>query len=214
MACGCGGGRLGLGAGGAEVQRASGEKGEGGDCRHYDLDALHGQPPVMRQDGRAQRQQRYRDAHTDYRRHNPRHAPAHRHRRLLRRRRRALLPHHLHRRRRAPRRRTRIPRCRCTRLRSPTTWSCIYKRRLGRRGRADARLGREAAGMGADFLICPDNTIHQALPYIVPRSPLPWLHIAEVVAARGQGTRLPTCGADGHSLAGGEVYPGSLRARN
>lgn len=40
------------------------------------------------------------------------------------------------------------------------------------------------AKMGADFLICPDNTIHQALPYVVPRSPLPWLHIAEV-AARG-----------------------------
>jgi aspartate racemase len=45
------------------------------------------------------------------------------------------------------------------------------------------------AGMGADFLICPDNTIHQALPFIRARSPLPWLHIAEVVkaevAARG-----------------------------
>ena len=39
------------------------------------------------------------------------------------------------------------------------------------------------ARSGADFLICPDNTIHQALPLIVPQSPLPWLHIAEVVAA-------------------------------
>src|ERR1700691_6019612 len=39
------------------------------------------------------------------------------------------------------------------------------------------------AKIGADFLICPDNTIHQALPYIESRSPLPWLHIAEVVAA-------------------------------
>ena len=26
---------------------------------------------------------------------------------------------------------------------------------------------------GADFLICPDNTIHQALPHVLPRSPLP-----------------------------------------
>ena len=45
------------------------------------------------------------------------------------------------------------------------------------------------AKIGADFLICPDNTIHQALPYVEPRSPLPWLHIARVVdaevAARG-----------------------------
>ncbi|HEY2364643.1 MAG TPA: aspartate/glutamate racemase family protein, partial [Candidatus Angelobacter sp.] len=34
---------------------------------------------------------------------------------------------------------------------------------------------------GADFLICPDNTIHEALPFVLPRSPLPWLHIAEEV---------------------------------
>jgi aspartate racemase len=34
---------------------------------------------------------------------------------------------------------------------------------------------------GADFLICPDNTIHQALPYIEETSPLPWLHIADAV---------------------------------
>ena len=38
------------------------------------------------------------------------------------------------------------------------------------------------AKAGADFLICPDNTIHQALPFIEARSPLPWLHIAEIVA--------------------------------
>ena len=37
--------------------------------------------------------------------------------------------------------------------------------------------------VGADFLICPDNTIHQALPRVVRRSPLPWLHIAEEVAS-------------------------------
>ena len=40
------------------------------------------------------------------------------------------------------------------------------------------------ASIGADFLICPDNTIHQALAHIETRSPLPWLHIAEVVAAQ------------------------------
>lgn len=39
------------------------------------------------------------------------------------------------------------------------------------------------AEAGADFLICPDNTIHQAFPYVEPTSPLPWLHIAEVAAA-------------------------------
>jgi aspartate racemase len=30
------------------------------------------------------------------------------------------------------------------------------------------------ARIGADFLICPDNTIHQALPLIANSSPLPW----------------------------------------
>jgi aspartate racemase len=39
------------------------------------------------------------------------------------------------------------------------------------------------AAIGADFLICPDNTFHQGLPYIEARSPLPWLHIVDVVVA-------------------------------
>jgi aspartate racemase len=36
---------------------------------------------------------------------------------------------------------------------------------------------------GADLLICPDNTAHQAIDLVRDRSPLPWLHIAEEVAA-------------------------------
>src|SRR5215472_18138193 len=28
------------------------------------------------------------------------------------------------------------------------------------------------AGIGADFLICPDNTIHRVMPIVYPRSPL------------------------------------------
>lgn len=42
------------------------------------------------------------------------------------------------------------------------------------------------SSIGADFLICPDNTIHQALPLVEPRSPLPWLHIAEVVVSEAK----------------------------
>jgi len=41
------------------------------------------------------------------------------------------------------------------------------------------RSAGKLARIGAEFLICPDNTIHQALPFIESRSPLPWLHIAE-----------------------------------
>lgn len=36
---------------------------------------------------------------------------------------------------------------------------------------------------GADFLICPDNTIHQAMQFVEGRCGTPWLHIAEVAAA-------------------------------
>jgi aspartate racemase len=35
---------------------------------------------------------------------------------------------------------------------------------------------------GAEFLICPDNTIHQAYDRVQGKSPLPWLHIADEVA--------------------------------
>src|SRR5256885_14640405 len=44
---------------------------------------------------------------------------------------------------------------------------------------------------GADFLICPDNTIHEAFDLIEHRSPRPWMHIAQEVAneARRHGCR-------------------------
>ena len=70
------------------------------------------------------------------------------------------------------------------------------------------------ARIGADFLICPDNTIHQALPFVESRSPLPWLHIADTVAdqalARGF-RRLAITGTKW--LVESDVYPGRLTAR-
>jgi aspartate racemase len=67
---------------------------------------------------------------------------------------------------------------------------------------------------GADFLICPDNTIHQALPYVLPRSPLPWLHIAEVVAAEAAARGFRRIGVTGTRwLVDSEVYPEKLAAR-
>jgi aspartate racemase len=42
------------------------------------------------------------------------------------------------------------------------------------------------AAVGADFLIAPCNTIHQAIEHVIPRSPLPWLHIATAVVAEAQ----------------------------
>jgi aspartate racemase len=70
------------------------------------------------------------------------------------------------------------------------------------------------AKIGADFLICPDNTIHQALPYVEPRSPLPWLHIAGVVAADAVERGFRCVGVIGTRwLVDSEVYPEKLAAR-
>jgi aspartate racemase len=70
------------------------------------------------------------------------------------------------------------------------------------------------AKIGAEFLICPDNTIHQALPGIMSRSPLPWLHIAEVVAAEAASRgyrRLALTGT--RWLVDSDIYPEKLAAR-
>ena len=70
------------------------------------------------------------------------------------------------------------------------------------------------ARIGADFLICPDNTIHEALPYVLPRSPLPWLHIAETVAAAAAARGFRRLGITGTRwLVDSEVYPEKLVAR-
>ena len=70
------------------------------------------------------------------------------------------------------------------------------------------------AAIGADFLICPDNTIHQALPHVGPRSPLPWLHIAEVVAAEAAARGFRRLGLTGTRwLVDSKMYPEKLAAR-
>lgn len=40
---------------------------------------------------------------------------------------------------------------------------------------------RIVAAAGAQFAICPDNTIHQAFDLVAAESPIPWLHIADAV---------------------------------
>ena len=68
--------------------------------------------------------------------------------------------------------------------------------------------------VGADLLICPDNTVHQAIDLVRDRSPLPWLHIAEEVAsvATQRGFRhLLLLGT--RYLMEGPVYPPKLRSK-
>ncbi len=69
------------------------------------------------------------------------------------------------------------------------------------------------AKTGADFLICPDNTIHQAFDLVEHRSPRPWLHIANEVAneaGRHDYKRLGVLGT--RYLMEGPVYPEKLKA--
>jgi aspartate racemase len=61
---------------------------------------------------------------------------------------------------------------------------------------------------GADFLICPDNTVHEAMPHVLPSSPLPWLHIAEEVGKEAKRQGFETVGITGtRFLVRGPVYP-------
>jgi aspartate racemase len=75
------------------------------------------------------------------------------------------------------------------------------------------RSAEKLATAGAGFLICPDNTIHAAFSHVAPRSPLPWLHIAEVVAAEARAKGYKRLGLTGTKwLVDSEVYPEKLRA--
>ena len=74
-----------------------------------------------------------------------------------------------------------------------------------------ADSARKVARAGADFAICPDNTYHQAFEYLLPRSPIPWIHIAGAVAEEAHRlgyTRLGILGTK--YLTEGPVYPDTL----
>lgn len=80
-------------------------------------------------------------------------------------------------------------------------------------GVADLMLGsaEKLARAGADFLICPDNTIHQAFHLVKPRSPRPWLHIAETVATEAAMRGYNKLGLTGTKwLVESAVYPDVL----
>jgi aspartate racemase len=72
---------------------------------------------------------------------------------------------------------------------------------------------QKLAVMGADVLICPDNTIHQAFEYVEPRSPRPWIHIARVVAQEAARRGFRCLGVTGtRYLVDSRVYPDALAA--
>lgn len=68
------------------------------------------------------------------------------------------------------------------------------------------------ADIGADFIVCPDNTIHQAYELVTAKSPIPWLHIAEAVAIKAQEQGFKTLGITGTKyLMTGPVYSETLK---
>ncbi|MCX6261009.1 MAG: amino acid racemase [Bacteroidia bacterium] len=67
---------------------------------------------------------------------------------------------------------------------------------------------------GADFLISPDNTIHQAFSLVIERSPLPWLHIGTEVMKTAVLSNYKKLGILGTKfLMEGPVYPEVLAER-
>ena len=75
-----------------------------------------------------------------------------------------------------------------------------------------AASAHKVARAGADFAICPDNTYHQAFRYLVPQSPIPWLHIAGAVAAEASGLSYTRLGILGTKyLTESDVYPEALK---
>lgn len=70
------------------------------------------------------------------------------------------------------------------------------------------------ANAGADFLVCPDNTVHVSIDPIIERSPLPWLHIAEEVAREAVAKGYRHLGILGtQPLMEGPVYSSKLEKR-
>ena len=67
------------------------------------------------------------------------------------------------------------------------------------------------AAIGAQFAVCPDNTIHQAFDLVMEHSPIPWLHIADAVAQQTKAQGLGTLAILGTKyLMTGPVYPERL----
>jgi aspartate racemase len=67
------------------------------------------------------------------------------------------------------------------------------------------------AEVGADFAICPDNTIHEVFNIVIEESPIPWLHIAEEVAKEAKRQEYKCLGVLGTPyLMEGPVYSDKL----
>jgi len=91
---------------------------------------------------------------------------------------------------------------------------CIRKNDWAGVGELMLDSARRVAAAGADFAICPDNTVHQSFPYFLARSPIPFLSIAEVVASEAEKKGFRKLGVLGtRYLMESDVYPSALSAK-
>lgn len=81
-------------------------------------------------------------------------------------------------------------------------------------GRLLLLSGRKLASIGAELLICPDNTLHRGLDFVIQEAPVAWLHIANEVAAIANERHYSRLGILGtRPVTEGTVYPAKLSAR-
>jgi aspartate racemase len=74
---------------------------------------------------------------------------------------------------------------------------------------------QKVSQIGAEFAICPDNTIHEAFDLVKEKSPIPWLHIAEAVASNAIENGFEQLAILGTKyLVTGPVYPITLEKFN
>jgi len=74
---------------------------------------------------------------------------------------------------------------------------------------------KKLSKIGANILICPDNTIHQSFSIVKNESSTPWLHIAEEVVKEANNNDFEKIGILGTKfLMEGPVYPEKFKEKN
>ncbi|HEY3123352.1 MAG TPA: amino acid racemase [Thermoanaerobaculia bacterium] len=66
---------------------------------------------------------------------------------------------------------------------------------------------RLLASAGADFAICPDNSVHLAWDHVQAETPIPWLHIARVVGEEARRLGFRRVGVLGTRFTMGDGAP-------
>jgi aspartate racemase len=92
--------------------------------------------------------------------------------------------------------------------------ACIYRDDWEGVGDLMISSAQKLQACGAEFLICPDNTIHRAFRRVASQSELPWVHIVEELANEVDHRGFRRVGVLGTKyIMEGPVYPEVLARR-